>query len=72
MKKQGSVTNYKFELIDSSILSLLVATIVLNELNWTSALDEVFKKKSRRRSFIIVAGVWQCHRPGPDIIQVST
>ncbi|KAB0344482.1 hypothetical protein FD754_021408 [Muntiacus muntjak] len=42
--KTGSVTNYKFELIDFSILSLLAATIVLNELNWTSALDEVFKK----------------------------
>lgn len=42
--KTGSVTNYKFELIDFSILSLMAATIVLNELNWTSALDEVFKK----------------------------
>lgn len=37
--KTDSISNYKFEFFFFSI-----ATIVLNELNWTSALDEVFKK----------------------------
>nr|XP_030690294.1 voltage-dependent calcium channel subunit alpha-2/delta-1 [Globicephala melas] len=41
--KTGSIINSKFELIDFSYF-WGVATIVLNELNWTSALDEVFKK----------------------------
>lgn len=39
--KTESITNDKFEFF---LFFSLSATIVLNELNWTSALDEVFKK----------------------------
>lgn len=67
---------HAFEFIGSLFILFLLATIVLNELNWTSALDEVFKKNREEDPSLL----WQVfgsatglarYYPGKSLMQSS-